>query len=45
LNIPEGVTQTVMLPAAYTLGARLRPAERLPAREVTFWNTWGRQAD
>ena len=41
LNIPEGVTQTVMLPAAYTLGAKLKKADRLPAAEVTYWNSWG----
>ena len=41
LNIPEGVTQTVMLPAAYTLGAKLRPADRKEAKEVTFWEKWG----
>ena len=41
LNIPGGVTQTVMLPAAYTLGAKLRPADRKGAKEVTFWNEWG----
>ena len=40
LNIPEGVTQTVMFPAAYTLGAVLRPANRKPAEDVIFWNTW-----
>lgn len=40
-KVPEGVTQTVMLPAAYTLGAKLKKAERLPAAEVTFWNRWG----
>ena len=40
LDVPEGVTQTVMLPAAYTLGARLKPAARRPAEEVTFWNRW-----
>jgi nitroreductase len=41
LGVPDGVTQTVMLPAAYTLGAKLKKADRLPAREVTFWNGWG----
>ena len=40
LNVPEGVTQTVMLPAAYTLGASLKPAARQPAEAVTFWNRW-----
>lgn len=40
LGVPEGVTQTVMLPAAYTLGANLKPAARLPAEQVTYWNSW-----
>ena len=41
LGIPELVTQTVMLPVAYTKDASLRPAERLDAREVMFWDSWG----
>lgn len=41
LNVPEGVTQTVMLPAAYTLGAKLKVADRLPAADVTFFDSWG----
>lgn len=41
LDIPDGVTQTVMLPVAYTLGAKLKRADRLDAREVTYWNRWG----
>jgi nitroreductase len=41
LGIPDGVTQTILLPVAYTLGARLRPAERKSAAEVTYWNRWG----
>lgn len=40
LAIPPGVTQTVMLPAAYTKDANLRKADRLPAAKVTFWNSW-----
>jgi nitroreductase len=43
LNVPEGVTQTVMLPAAYTLGAKLKVAQRLPAADVTFYDSWGEQ--
>jgi len=43
LGIPEGVTQTVLLPVAYTRGATLRPAVRRPAAEVTYWNRWGGQ--
>jgi len=42
LGIPEGVTQTVLLPVAYTRDARVRPAGRRPAREITYWNSWGR---
>jgi nitroreductase len=41
LGIPEGVTQTVLLPVGYTRNATLRPAERKPAREVPDWNRWG----
>lgn len=41
LGVPEDVTQTVLLPVAWTRDATLRPAERKPAREVTYWNAWG----
>ena len=41
LGIPDDVTQTVLLPVAYTKDAKLRPAERKPAAEVTYWNAWG----
>jgi nitroreductase len=41
LNIPGGVTQTVMLPAAYTLGAKLKLADRKQAKDVVFWEKWG----
>jgi nitroreductase len=41
LDMPDGVTQTVMLPVAYTKGAKLRKADRLDAAEVTYWDTWG----
>jgi nitroreductase len=40
LGIPEDVTQTILLPVAYTKGAVLRPAKRKSAREVTYWNRW-----
>ena len=40
LNIPEGITQTVMFPAAYTSGAVLRPAVRKPAEDLICWNSW-----
>jgi nitroreductase len=41
LGIPEDVTQTVLLPVGYVRDAVLRRAERRPAREVTYWNSWG----
>jgi nitroreductase len=41
LGIPDGVTQTVLLPVGYVDGAVLKPAARRPAREVTYWNRWG----
>ncbi len=41
LGIPAGVTQTVLLPVAYTKDAKLRPASRKPAAEVAYWNRWG----
>jgi hypothetical protein len=41
LEVPEGVVQTVMLPVAYMKGAKLRKADRMDAREVTYWNRWG----
>ncbi len=44
LGIPDGVTQTVLLPIGWTRDARLRPAERQPARAVTYWNRWGEPA-
>lgn len=40
LDIPDTVTQTVMLPIGYCKGAKLRRAARLPAQEVTYWNRW-----
>jgi nitroreductase len=41
LGIPDDVTQTILLPVAYTKDAVLRPAKRQGAGEVTYWNRWG----
>jgi nitroreductase len=41
LGIPDGITQTVLLPVGYTLNAVLKPANRKGPAEVTYWNTWG----
>jgi nitroreductase len=40
LGIPEHITQVALLPVAYFRGKDFRPAERLPARDRTYWNTW-----
>lgn len=40
LGIPEGVTQTALIPVAYFTGDDFKPAARRPAEEVTYWNTW-----
>lgn len=44
LGIPEGITQSCLLPVAYFTGKDFRPAKRLPAAERTYWNGWGRLA-
>jgi nitroreductase len=44
LGVPEGVTQIALLPVAYTIGDEFKPADRPPAEEITFWNSWGRSA-
>lgn len=41
LEVPEGVILTVMLPVGYMKGAKLKKANRMDARKVTFWNQWG----
>ena len=41
LDVPEDVVFTVMLPVGYMKGARLKKADRMDARRVTFWNRWG----
>jgi nitroreductase len=41
LGIPfDKYSQGGLFPIAYTKGTDFRPAERLPAEEVTRWNTW-----
>jgi nitroreductase/uncharacterized protein YndB with AHSA1/START domain len=41
LGIPEGVTQIVLLPVAYTIGTGFRPAPRVSARTITYIDRWG----
>ena len=40
LGLPDDVRQGVLLPVAYTKGTDFRPARRLPAAQVTHWNSW-----
>ena len=43
LDIPDTVTQGVLLPVAYYTGTDFKPARRIPATELTHWDTWGQQ--
>ena len=45
LGIPDTVTQTALFPVAYTLGDEFKPAARIPASQVTSWNSWGSQGE
>ena len=40
LGIPADVTQAALLPVAYYTGDDFKPAKRVPAREVTSWDSW-----
>ena len=41
LGIPPDYTQAALLPIAWLTGGDLKPAARLPVKEVTFWDSWG----
>ena len=45
LGIPDGVTQVVLLPVAWTIGADFKSAPRRPASEITWFNQWGYTKD
>ena len=41
LGIPfDSVIQAALMPVAYTIGHRFRPAPRMAAAEAVHWNTW-----
>ena len=40
LGIPDGITQTALLPVAYTVGTDFKLAKRSPVSEITHWNSW-----
>jgi hypothetical protein len=35
-------SQVALLPVGYLTGSELHKAARVPARERTYWNTWGK---
>jgi nitroreductase len=41
LGIPEHIIQAALLPVGYYTGDDFKPAKRVPARERTYWDTWG----
>lgn len=41
LGIPAHMTEIVMLPVAWTKGTDFKPAPRLPAREITYFDRFG----
>jgi nitroreductase len=41
LGIPDGYTQTCLIPVAYTQGDDFTPAKRQPLEEVVFAERWG----
>jgi nitroreductase len=43
LGIPADVTQAALVPVAHFVGATFKPAARLPARQLTSWDAWGRR--
>ncbi len=41
LGIPDSFTQAALMPVAYFTGETFKPAKRIPARELTYWDGWG----
>jgi nitroreductase len=42
LGIPADVMQAALLPVGYFTGEDFKPATRVPGRDRTYWDTWGR---
>jgi len=40
LDIPDHITQAGLFPIAYFTGDDFKPAQRLPAPQLTYWNGW-----
>ena len=45
LGIPDNVTEIAMFPVAWTKGTEFQPAPRSPAREITFFDSYGRTSE
>ena len=45
LNLPDSVTQCVLLPVAYDTGTTFKQARRIPATQLTHWDTWRQERD
>ena len=43
LGVPDSIIQAALLPVAYFKGTDFKPAKRIPAQELTYWDTWGQQ--
>ncbi len=43
LGIPATVTQAALLPVAYFTGDDFKPAKRIAATQLTYWNAWGQR--
>ena len=41
LGIPNDVTTAVLLPVAYFTGESFQKADRVPAEQLTYWESWG----
>ena len=41
LGIPDGVTQVVLLPVAWTIGSDFKPASRRRVSEIVWFDRWG----
>ena len=41
LGIPDDTTTAALLPAAYFTGETFQKADRVPAKSLTYWETWG----
>ena len=45
LGLPDDVTQTAMLPIAYTKGLDFKPGKRPPVESIVRWNRWDKADD